>query len=369
MNEIETIIEKLRFLIEESDDEHLIWALMSGLKFIGGDHSARALLKLTNEDLKEYIRRVAVSELMGLYDDEKFMPSSDMKLEIQNRLLEILEEDKNEEVREQAAYVLPFIVKDEKTELALLNAIKNDSCINVRLEAALRLGFLIHLNRDLKHKKEDLKVLKSAFSEKKNELLKSEFAVALIQAEGSNSEAFPYILDKLAKKEKIENIWHISSIIREYRIFQKARNVQEKIESTKEAIKSQPVSNERNESLDEMKSLEQTIKELVNSVEDAKTEREALKEEFSGTRKSIEETFRKRDYLEVKGHKESLQTQIDLLRDDLTYVKKRADEKITIKDEFSGAWKTISFIALILGTVGTIVSIVLIILKIITITG
>jgi len=159
----------------------------------------------------------------------------------------------------------------------------------------------------------------------------------------------------------------IDSYIRKKAIDRNVSEVQEKLKDTEQAIKDQPDSSEKEISLVKFQSLEETIQELVGGVETAKIEREALKKEFSSTQRSIEDSFRKRDYLEVKGHRETLLTQIDFLRDDLTYVKKRADEKITIKDEFSGAWKTISFIALILGTIGTIVSIVLIILKIINI--
>jgi len=36
--------------------------------------------------------------------------------------------------------------------------------------------------------------------------------------------------------------------------------------------------------------------------------------------------------------KKTLQQQIDDIKDEVKYVRKRADEKITIKDEFAGAW-------------------------------
>ena len=71
----------------------------------------------------------------------------------------------------------------------------------------------------------------------------------------------------------------------------------------------------------------------------------------------IKQKFEEIDFL-TDERKITLQIQINDLKEELKYIRNRANEKITIKDEFAGAWKTIislSFLA----------SLVLIVLKII----
>jgi len=113
--------------------------------------------------------------------------------------------------------------------------------------------------------------------------------------------------------------------------------------------------------LEKIKEIEMEIKQKD---EDIQLAINLARKTFDRYNRSIKEN----DIFISQERKYSLQTQIDYVRDELKYLKNRADEKITIKDEFKGAWKVISFFGILLGAIGTIASIVLIILKIIEVT-
>ncbi len=217
---------------------------------------------------------------------------------------------------------------------------------------------------------EAIEPLKKALLSRKNESHRFQFAVNLARLEGKEGIGYKSLLEIKNSKgfRNYTQKQEFEMLNLELNLEQKTKNVKDELVATTEVIRSQPESNEKKESLEKLLVLDKTINELVKATEQGRSEREALRKEFFNTQRSIEDTFRKRDYLEVKGHRETLQSQINDLKKETSYIRKRADEKITIKDEFSGAWKTISFIALILGGLGSIVSIVLIILKIIEVT-
>jgi len=362
--EIREFINQQMTIIDEVKTEQLRYNALSSISFLKGDIATKKLLQVFFEDESEELRFEALIMLQERHAEgfisEVLIPS------YTKALMDAVTNEKNIRTRGFAAWAFGWLGVDYSTRKIvsfLTDIIKKEKDRDVCSRASTAMVIIADGNEEGKN---------LIFENIKSEDFKIKFwsTLALFRCESPATKII-LLIDEFRKSAEIDSYYTkvIDSFIRKKAIDKKLSEVQEKLKDTEQAIKDQPDSSEKEILLAKLQSLEKTIQDLDGGVETAKIEREALKKEFISTRRSIEDTFRKRDYLEVKGHRETLQTQIDLLKDDLTYVKKRADEKITIKDEFSGAWKTISFIALILGTIGTIVSIVLIILKIITITG
>lgn len=359
----EFINQQISFVDELKTEELRIDALFS-IAYLEGDVVTKKLIQLFYEDESEKLMSNVIIMMQERYDEgfiSKALISTYAKA-----LMDAVTNEKNVGIKRSAVSGLGWVGVNYSTRKIvsfLTDTIKKEKDRNICRRASYAMFIIADGNEEGKN---------LIFENIKSEDFKIKFwsTFALFQCEKPVTKILS-LIDEFRKSAEIDSYYTelIDRIINLKGFDRNVSEVQEKLKDTEQAIKDQPDSSEKEISMVKFQSLEKTIQDLVGGVESAKTERDALKEEFLDTRKSIEETFRKRDYLEVRGHRDTLQNQIDLLRDDLTYVKKRADEKITIKDEFSGAWKTISFIALILGAVGTIVSIVLIILKIIAITG
>jgi len=216
---------------------------------------------------------------------------------------------------------------------------------------------------------ESIPLLLKAAKDERNLRYEFNFAMHLAYLEGKEDKGVKLLRRILEREGRIQEryVLEFNELLKELNINKQIEVVKDEINESKAIIINQPQSEERQEYLERIQSLEVKMEKLFGSIEDGSKERDALRDEFLGTRKSIEETFQKRDYFEVKGQRENLQTQIDFIKGEVAYVKQRADEKITIKDEFAGAWKVVSLLGLILGGISIIISIVLTILKIIDI--
>lgn len=360
--EIREFINHQMTIIDEVKTEQLRYNALFSISYLEGDVATKKLLQVFFEDESDSLRDDVINMLQerhaGGFISKALIPS------YAKALMDAATNEKNIKIRGFAAWALGWLGVDYSTRKIvsfLTDTIKKEEDRDVCSSASTAMTIIAKENEEGKN---------LIFENIKNKDFKIKFwsTHALFRCESPTVKILS-LIDEFRQNAEIDSYYTevIDSHIRKIAIVKNLSEVQEKLRDTEQAIKDQPDSSEKEISLVKFQSLEETIKNLVGVIETAKIEREALRKEFSGTRRSIEDAFRKRDYLEVRGHRETLQTQIDLLRNDLTYVKKRADEKITIKDEFSGAWKTISFIALILGGLGTIVSIVLIILKIIEI--
>jgi len=351
--EIREFINQQITIIDEIKTEQLRYNALSSISFLKGDVVTKKLLQVFLEDESEELRGEASIMLQERYlegDISRALIPSYAKA-----IMDAVTNEKSITIRGFAAWALGWLGVDYSTKKIvsfLTDTIKKEKDRDVCSRASAAMAMIANENEEGKN---------LIFKNIKSEDFKIKFwsTIALFQCERPATKILS-LIDEFRQSAEIDSYYTkvIDSYIRKKTIDRNVSEVQEKLKDTEQAIKDQPDSSEKEISLVKFQSLEETIQDLVGGIEAAKIEREALRKEFFSTRRSIEDSFRKRDYLEVKGHRETLQTQINLLSKDLTYVKKRADEKITIKDEFAGAWKMLVILSLL-------ASIVLIVLKII----
>lgn len=341
-----------------------------------------AILKLKEwlfESNNEILRLTAIDGFFDLMNDD-----------LAQEIMYITKEDKSLSIRTKAIELISYSIGQEQISKKLSNKIIDDFSYMIKNEKNKRISISI-LNSIFNHFgnyfQEVLQILLDTICNDKNRevLLTATIAFQLFKWSGIELKniAFQKIVDQL-KDETLESIRKyylcyslgmIGEIDKGYQIlkdlYTKAEISDSLINEYKKhfnvtidikiaELKEKAQADGSKVLLDKINELESEIKEKDEAIQQAVSIAKK-------THERVDRSIKVHDFFISEERKEGLQTQIDLLREDLTYVKRRADEKITIKDEFSGAWKTISFIALILGALGSVVSIVLIILKIINI--
>ncbi|MBD3190851.1 MAG: hypothetical protein GF308_09420, partial [Candidatus Heimdallarchaeota archaeon] len=266
---------------------------------------------------------------------------------------------------------------------ALIEALKDEEGWGVRALAAWALGEMGEKG------KKAIEPLRKALKEEKGEKPKFEMALSLARLEGKKESEGIKVIQEMKEKGELEE-WQ------ERRYKELDRALEAETKGTEVSGKLNQLSDSVREELDELETTEdleqvrQGIQELKTSFtkeligiqeefqsyktlekelrkeqaererqfEISAEERQFLKRRITDVHELFDQTIKERDFFIDEERKEGLQKQIENLKEEISYVRKRADEKITLKDEFAGFWKAIVVI-------GFIISIVLTILKII----